>query len=255
MYKIAKFILKDILKSKIIGIYALILFVISWAILGLESNQVKANLNLLNIVLFVIPLFSLMFSVIYIYNSAQFIELLSTQPIKRDVIWTGIFLGLSLSQLLVFLGGCGIPIILYSTLTYGLCVLLGGMLLCIGFTSLAMYSAISTSDKTKGIGIVIFIWIFFNIIYDGLLLVLMFQFSDYPIEKPMVVLSSLSPIGLTRIFVQLQLDISGMLGYSGAVFKSIFGSGGGVYISVLILLLWIIFPFLSSLLKFRKKDL
>ncbi|MEC5394931.1 ABC transporter permease subunit [Bergeyella sp. RCAD1439] len=255
MYKIAKFILKDILKSKITGFYAVILFVLSWAALGMEGHPAKANLNLLNIVLFVVPLFSLVFSVIYVYNSSQFIELLSTQPIKRDVIWTGIFLGLSLSQVLVFLAGCGIPIFIYSSIDYGLCVLLGGALLCLDFVALAMYAAVSTNDKAKGIGIAIFVWVFFNIFYDGLLLILMFQFSDYPIERIMVVLSSLSPIGLTRVFAQLQLDLSGMLGYSGAIFKSIFGTGSGIFISGLILLLWAGLPFLGSLLKFRRKDL
>jgi Cu-processing system permease protein len=118
-----------------------------------------------------------------------------------------------------------------------------------------MLAAISSKDRAKGIGIAIFIWIFFNIIYDGILLILMFQFADYPIEKIMAVLSALNPVGLSRIFVQLQLDVSAMLGYSGAIFKEIFGTGKGLGISVIILLLWSAFPFLISLIKFNKKDL
>ena len=39
----------------------------------------------------------------------------------------------------------------------------------------------------------------------------------------MAVLSALNPVGLSRIFVQLQLDVSAMLGYSGAIFKEILG--------------------------------
>ena len=83
----------------------------------------------------------------------------------------------------------------------------------------------------------------------------MFQFADYPIEKIMAVLSALNPVGLSRIFVQLQLDVSAMLGYSGAIFKEIFGTGKGLGISAIILLLWSAFPFLISLIKFNKKDL
>jgi Cu-processing system permease protein len=91
------------------------LFIISWAILGLESNPSKATLNLLNIVLLVVPLLSIVFSTIYVYNSSQFIELLSSQPIPRNRIWSGLFLGLSFSQIMAFLVGCGFPIVLYSS--------------------------------------------------------------------------------------------------------------------------------------------
>jgi Cu-processing system permease protein len=91
MCKIAKFIFFDILKNKIMLVYTLFLFIISWAILGLESNPSKATLNLLNIVLLVVPLLSIVFSTIYVYNSSQFIELLSSQPIPRNRIWSGLF--------------------------------------------------------------------------------------------------------------------------------------------------------------------
>ena len=88
-----------------------------------------------------------------------------------------------------------------------------------------------------------------------LLLVLMFQFSDYPIEGIMATLAGLNPVGLSRIFVLLQLNISAMLGYSGAVFRQVFGSGGGMWISMAVLLIWATVPFLWSLIKFNKKDL
>lgn len=255
MHKIAKFIFFDILKNKIMMIYTLFLFVISWAILGLESNPSKATLNLLNIVLLVVPLLSIVFSTIYVYNSCQFIELLSSQPIPRNRIWSGIFLGLTFSQIMAFLVGCGLPILLYSSIETGFSLIIAGVLLTLIFVSFAMLASISSKDRAKGIGIAIFVWIFFNIIYDGILLILMFQFEDYPIEKIMAVLSALNPVGLSRIFVQLQLDVSAMLGYSGAIFKEIFGTGKGLGISIVILLLWSGFPFLISLIKFNKKDL
>lgn len=83
----------------------------------------------------------------------------------------------------------------------------------------------------------------------------MFQFADYPIEGIMATLAALNPIGLSRIFVLLQLDIAAMLGYAGAVFKKIFGAGSGMGISLIILVIWAVVPFLWSLIKFNKKDL
>ncbi len=255
MNKIARFILFDILKNKIVIFYTILLFIISWSVLGLEENYTKATLSLLNVVLLVVPLVSIIFSTIYVYNSSQFIELLLSQPIARPKVWFNIFLGLSTALTLAFLLGCGLPILLYSSVETGFSLVIIGILLSVIFTSFAMLAAITSRDRAKGIGIAIFAWMFFSIIYDGILLVLMFQFADYPIEGIMATVAGLNPVGLSRIFVLLQLDMSAMLGYSGAIFRQVFGSGGGMGISLVVLLIWALVPFLVSLMKFNKKDL
>ena len=255
MNKIARFILFDILKNKIVILYTVLLFIISWSVLGLESNYTKAILSLLNVVLLVVPLVSIIFSTIYAYNSSQFIELLLSQPVPRAKVWFNLFLGLSTALILAFLLGCGIPIFLYSSIETVASLIITGVFLSIIFTALAMLAAISSRDRAKGIGISIFIWMFFAIIYDGILLVLMFQLGDYPIEGIMATLAAVNPIGLSRIFVLLQLDVAAMLGQAGAIFKQVFGSSGGLVISMIILTLWTFVPFLWSLLKFNKRDL
>ncbi len=255
MNKIARFILFDILKNKTIILYTVLLFIISWSVLGLESNFTKATLSLLNIVLLVVPLMSVIFSTIYVYNSSQFVELLLSQPVPRIKVWFNIFLGLSTALVLAFLLGCGIPILLYSSIETGMSLIITGCFLSVIFTSLAMLAAIFSRDRAKGIGIAIFLWIFFAIIYDGILLILIFQFAEYPIESIMATLTAINPIGLSRIFVLLQLDVAAMLGYAGAVFQQVFGSGGGMGISLLILSVWAIVPFVWSLIKFNKKNL
>lgn len=236
-------------------LYTLLLFIISWSVLGLESNYTKATLSLLNVILLVLPLVSIIFSTIYVYNSNQFIELLLSQPVSRSSVWFNIFLGLCSALVLAFLLGCGIPIALYSSIEIGFPLIISGIFLSIIFVALAMLSAIFTKDRAKGIGISIFIWMFFAIIYDGILLILMFQLSEYPIEGIMATLASINPIGLSRIFVLLQLNVSAMLGQAGAIFNQVFGTGGGMGISLIILTLWSIVPFLYSLIKFNKKDL
>lgn len=255
MNKIARFILFDILKNKIVIFYTILLFIISWSVLGLDNNYTKATLSLLNVVLLVVPLVSIVFSTIYVYNSSQFIELLLSQPVPRGKVWFNLFLGLSTALILAFLLGCGIPILLYSSIETGASLLIIGVFLSIIFTSLAMLAAIFSRDRAKGIGISIFIWMFFAIIYDGILLVLMFQFADYPIEGIMATVAAVNPIGLSRIFVLLQLDVAAMLGQAGAIFRKVFGSGGGMFISMIILAIWTLVPFLWSLIMFNKKDL
>lgn len=255
MNRIIKIILLDILKSKIVIVYTLVLAVLSWSSFALEDNSSKGILTVLNVILFTVPLVSILFATIYLYNSAEFIELLLSQPVKRKKIWISLFLGLSLSMILAFFIGAGIPLLLNSFDSVGFMMITIGCLISVIFTALAFLSSIVTRDKAKGIGIAIMTWLFFALIFDGLVLFLLFQFQDYPIENAMVGMTALSPIDLARIQILLHLDVSAMMGYTGAIFKDFFGTSLGLMVSFGLLALWAIVPFITSLKKFNKKDL
>jgi Cu-processing system permease protein len=62
-------------------------------------------------------------------------------------------------------------------------------------------------------------------------------------------------VDLARVVMLLQLDISALMGYTGAFYKNFFGSSFGILFSIFILLLWVIVPFLLSLRIFSRKDL
>jgi len=190
-----------------------------------------------------------------LYNSAEFIELLLSQPAGRKKIWNGLFFGLFLSLAISFLIGAGIPIFLFAPPKISLILIVMGCLITAVFVALGFLCAILARDKARGIGISILIWLFFSLLFDGLVLFLMFQFSDYPIEKAMIGVSAMNPIDLARIFIILQLDVSAMLGYTGAIFKEFFGSQVGTGIGFLILCLWVMVPYWISLRRFVRKDL
>ena len=99
------------------------------------------------------------------------------------------------------------------------------------------------------------LWLYFALLFDGLVLFLLFQLSDYPIEKAMVFITAFSPVDLARILILLHLDVSAMMGYTGAIFKNFFGTSFGFFISMILLCCWIAIPFWISLIRFRKKDL
>lgn len=255
MNKILKYVILDIVKNKIVIIYAIILGLFSWSSFSLEDNASKGLLTLLNIILLIVPMVSILFSTIYIYNSSEFIELLVSHPIKRKKIWWSLFLGLSLSLMIAFLIGAGLPLFLFADLAKATMMTLVGTLITLVFVAIAFLSTILSRDKAKGIGMSILFWLFFALLFDGLILFLLFQFSDYPIEKMMVVITSLNPIDLSRILILLELDVSAMMGYTGAIFKEFFGTTLGLIVSFSLLLLWVLIPFGISLKKFRKKDL
>lgn len=245
----------DIFRNRVVLTYTLTLLVMSVSVFSLESNPAKGVLTLLNLVLFLVPLVSIIFSTIYIYNSAEFIELLVSQPIKRQSIWLSLFLGLSVSLTSAFILGAGIPMLIYQPSINSVIMITTGSLLTMVFVAIAMWSAVIMRDKAKGIGIAILLWMYFAIIFDGFVLFLLFQFDEYPLEKAMMFLSGLNPIDLCRINILLRLDISALMGYTGAVFKSFFGTSLGFFTSILVLIVWIILPLLISLRKFKAKDL
>lgn len=255
MMRILKYVILDILKNKIVIAYAIMLALFSWSAFGLEDNSAKGLLTVLNIVLLTVPLMSVLFATIYVYNSGEFIELLVSHPVKRSKIWKALFAGLSLSMVTAYVLGAGIPLLLFAECDIALMMIAIGSLLSVIFVALAFLSSILTRDKAKGIGTSIMLWLYFALLFDGLVLFLFFQFADYPIEKAVVFLSALSPIDLSRILILLRLDVSAMLGYTGAVFKNSFGSDWGLVVSFILLSIWITLPFYLSLRKFRSKDL
>ncbi len=255
MNRLIKFVILDLLKNKIILAYTILLAAFSWSAFSLEDNSAKGILTLLNLVLLIVPLVSILFSTIYIYNSSEFIELLVSQPIQRKKIWLSLFLGLSISLGFAYLIGVGFPLMIYAERRIGLMMIVIGFAISIVFVAIAFLSSILSRDKAKGIGISILLWLYFALLFDGLVLFLLFQFSEYPIEKMMVGITGTSPIDLARILILLQLDASAMMGYTGAIFKDFFGSSLGLVIASILLFLWIVIPFTISIYIFKRKDL
>ena len=255
MNKIIKYVMADILRNKIVIGYTLFLLLISFSVFNLDDNSSKGLLSLLNLVLIIVPLVSIIFSTIYIYNSAEFIELLVSQPLKRKKIWVSLFAGLGGSLSMSILAGIGIPVLIYSPTATGLIMVGMAVLLTVIFVSIAMLAAVLTRDKAKGIGVSILLWLYFSLLFDGLALFILFQFQDYPMEKAMVVMSGLNPIDLGRILILLKMDISALMGYSGAIFRDSFGSGAGFLIALLTMITWVLVPAWLSVRKFSRKDL
>ena len=235
--------------------YTMLLLIITFSVFNLEDTSSKGMITMLSLILLIIPLVSIIFSTIYIYNSTEFIELILSQPINRKSIWLSLYFGLSISLGISFLIGSGLIIILFSPDAKGIMLLSIGVSLSFIFSSIAMLVSVLTRDKAKGMGIAILLWLYFSVIFDGVLLFASFQFSDYPIEKGMVLLSMLNPIDLSRVLMLMQYDISALMGYSGAIFKNYFGTDWGMVLSGTSIFLWVILPLYSSVRLFSKKDL
>jgi len=255
MTRIIKYVFYDLLRTRFIALYTCLLLVSTIALFQIDGDPVKVVMSLLNIVLMVIPLISVVFTTVHFYNSYEFIELMLAQPVDRKTIFIGEYLAIMSSLCIAFLVGCGIPVFLYGAGNSALALLVCGLVLTMVFVSLAFLAAVLTRDKAKAIGVALLFWFYFSLIYDGFMLWFVYAFSDYPLEKVTVLLVALNPVDLARVIMLLQLDISALMGYTGAFYKDFFGSSAGILFSAAILFLWVFVPFAMSLRIFCRKDL
>jgi len=199
------------------------------------------------------------FGVMYYYNSKEFTELLLAQSLKRSSIFLGQYLGVVISLSMSLILGLGLPFIAYGLFKSNAIwdfslLLIVGVFLTFIFSALAFNIALSNENKIKGFGYAILMWLFLAIVYDGLFLMSLILFEDYPLDKVSLIGTMLNPIDLSRTLILLKLDISALLGYTGAVFKRFFGTNFGLIVSFVMLIIWVIFPVLRITYKSKRKD-
>lgn len=255
MTRIIKYVFYDILRTRFILFYTAFLMVCTFAFFQIDGDFGKVVLSLMNIVLMAVPLVSVVFTTIHFFNSYEFIELMLAQPVNRRAVFLSEYLAIASSLCLAFVVGVGFPFVLYGAWQPISSLMITGIFLTLVFVSLAFFASVLTRDKAKAIGIALLFWFYFSLIYDGLLLWVIYSFSDYPLEKLTLTLIAFNPIDLARIIMLLQLDISALMGYTGAFYKNFFGSNLGILFSLSLLMLWVLWPILFALRIFNKKDL
>ena len=259
MIKILKYTIYDLLRSW--WTYGNFLFYLLTAsvLLSFSADISRSIASLMNLIIVLNPLVAMILGTIFYYNSRDFIELLAAQPLKRKSIFLGQYLGLSSSLALSYALGIGIPFIIFGSQQDGysgsmLSLFISGVLLTYIFTAIAFLIAIKNENKVKGFGIAMVAWLFFAIIYDGLFLLTIVFFEDYPLEGISLGLVFLNPIDLARILMLLSLDISALMGYTGAVFQKVFTQNLGIILIAVSGLIWISVPVYGFVRAGNKKD-
>lgn len=259
MLKIFKYTLFDLVRNRWLIIYTIFFILITLGLLLITSDFTKVIISLSNITLVISPLIGIMYGVMYYYSSSEFLTFLLAQPLSRKSIFSGFFAGIACTLSLSLLIGIGLPLLLYGVAfspefkTFAI-VLTMAVILSVVFSLIAFIIALRHNNRIKGFGVAIFTWLFFAVVYDGIFLLLLLIFRDYPLENLTLILTMANPIDLARILVLMNLDISAMMGYTGAVLESFFGKSGGTVIISFILFLWISLPFAWIIKLIDRKD-
>ena len=256
--KIMKYELRDVARSRWLIAYTLFFAVVTDALLRFGGGE-KALVSLASVALFIVPLVALVFGTVFLDNARDFTELLLAQPITRRQLYVGLYLGLSLPLAAAFAAGVLVPFALHLAavpeLRSSLAALVAtGVTLTFVFTAFAFVIAAWSEDRLRRMGTAIGVWLLLAVLYDGLVLVLVMLFGDYPIERPMLAVMVANPVDLARVLLLLQLDISALMGYTGAAFQQFFSGGKGIAIASLALAFWVAAPVLLGLRSFRKRD-
>ncbi|WP_024772213.1 MULTISPECIES: ABC transporter permease [Aquimarina] len=259
MLKILKYSFYDLIRSRWSYVYLLFYLALGFVLLFLNNDLSKAVITLMNVIIILVPLIGTIFGVMYYYNSKEFTELLLAQPIKRSSIFLGQYLGVALSLSMSLVIGLGLPFAMYglfqsSAIWEFSLLLITGTFLTLIFTALAFNIALYNENKIKGFSYAILLWLFMAVIYDGLFLMSLIMFESYPLDKFSIGVTLFNPIDLSRILILLKLDISALLGYTGAVFQKFFGTNLGVILSCIALSIWVFLPTFNIYRKSKKKD-
>ncbi len=259
LVRIAGYALRDLARSRWLLAYALLLLAGVEALLRLSGGAAGALASATSLVLLVTPLVSLVFGVMYLQASGDFLGLLLPQPIGRLTLFGGLYAGLGVSLAGVFLLGCGLPLFLERSLDASarqatLLLLAAGVLLTFCFLSLAFLAAALVSDRARALGAALVVWLFYAVLFDGLLLAGIAAFGDYPLERPLIIALLLNPVDLARVLVLLRLDAAALLGYTGAVLQELLGGPAGSALALAALLAWIAAPLAWALRRYARAD-
>ncbi|HEY7614784.1 MAG TPA: ABC transporter permease subunit [Gemmatimonadales bacterium] len=256
--KVLKYQLRDLVRSRWLLGYGLLLLGLTEALLRFGGGGPRAVISLLNLVLILVPLVSLVFGTMYLYGAREFIELLLAQPVGRRALFAGLYAGLALPLAGGFLLGVGVPFLWSGAgpegdAPVGL-LLATGILLTLVFTALAFLVSVVVADRARGLGVAILLWLALTVLYDAVLVLVTTSLAEYPLELPLLGLTLLNPVDLGRVLLLLRLDVAALMGYTGAVFERFFGSGLGTALTGGALLVWIAAPLLLGMRRFAARD-
>lgn len=218
------------LRSKWVQIFAAVFAVLTLAIsyFGMVTSVVvgfegftRTTASLLNLVLYLIPMFALAAGTLSFSMEKGAAELLFSQPVLRSEVLFGKILGLfsSLATAVVFGFGVSGFIIALQTGFEGISRYLGfvglTLLLLLTFLCLGAWASVISEGRARALGIALALWFVFVLFYD--LVALGIALLVNPHLSHTVILLSLfgNPVDLARV--------SGLLILGGA---TIFGAGG-----------------------------
>ncbi|MBI3950617.1 MAG: ABC transporter permease subunit [Acidobacteria bacterium] len=222
----------------------------------------RTSASLLNLVLYIVPLFALTMGTLSFTSEKSAGELLFSQPITRTEILLGKLMGLFGSMFTATLIGFGLAGIIIAaragsegSLRYPLFVGLA-LLLALIFLSLAALVSAMCQRKARAFGVALFLWFFFVLFYDLLVIGGTFLLKERTANT--FIFASLfgNPVDMVRVASLIVLDGKEIFGVAGAaLLRFLGGDRAGLLLLLIGLFVWVVVPFLLSQRLLRRQDI
>lgn len=234
---------------------------VTGGIVGFQGFS-RTSASLLNLVLYVIPLVALVMGTLSFTSDKIASELLFSQPVTRTEILpgklTGLFLALVMATLWGF-GTAGVVIALKTSgegalrypLVVGLAIVLELIFLC-----LAALTALICQRKSKAIGVALFLWFFFVIFYDLIVIGGTFLLKERTANTFVFLSLFGNPVDMVRVASLIVLNGKEIFGAAGAALvRFVGGSSALVALMVALLVVWIAAPIIIADRVLRRQDI
>jgi Cu-processing system permease protein len=220
------------------------------------ASSAKASISLLNVILFIVPAVSILYSTTYWYNAESYTSLVLTQPVRRTAVYLASCFAISIGLAGSFVVSSAAAAFLFGSFDVRIAVLLiSGALLTFIFVALGQLLAVTVTDKMKGIGIAFLVWIYFAILHDEIDFTLMSTLTENTIEFPSMVLMAINRSYLVRVSVLLKTESGAMMGYTGQALQQTLSNATGLFLTSVMLLVWTLLPVTLGIRKFKAKDI
>lgn len=213
----------------------------------------RTSASLLNLVLYVVPLVAVTMGTLSFASEKSAGELLFAQPINRIEILigklAGLFIAIAAATLLGF-GFAGFVIAARAgnegILRYP--VLIGfSLLLALIFLCLSSLTSILCGRKAKAFGAALFVWFFFVIFFDLIVIGISFLVSERTANQLLFLSLFANPVDMVRVATLIVLDGKDIFGSAGAALLRFYGNSTGSLATLIIgLLAWVGVPMLIT---------
>lgn len=222
----------------------------------------RTSASLLNLVLYIVPLVALVMGTMSFTSEKNSGDLLYAQPVTRIEILIGklggLFASLLTSTLIGFgLGGLIIAVKAGSEglLRYPLLVILS-MLLGLIFLALSALVAAWSQRKAKAFGITLFLWFFFVLFYDLLVIGGTFLLQERIANRFIFVSLAGNPVDMVRVASLIVLNGKPIFGPAGAALVKFLGGDTASLLALALGLLgWVVFPIYLSSRSMKSQDI
>jgi Cu-processing system permease protein len=218
--------------------------------------------SLLNLVLYVIPLLALVMGTLSFNDEKGSNELLFSQPVSRMEILLGKLGGLFASIAAATLLGFGVAGIVIaaktgseSAFSYPLFVALA-LFLALIFLSVAVLLSAVCRGKANAFGLSLFVWFFFVILYDLLVMGGTFLLKERSANTFIFLSLFGNPVDMIRVAGLMLLDGKEVFGAAGALLLRFLGGEGSATLLLLLGLTgWVVLPVLISVSLLKRRDI